>query len=128
MTKSIFEQMGGTYRQEGDYLIPNIELPESKPIGKYGRMHDEYLKNNFPCYRSTLLIKGKLSDYLYDIDTRAKEMVESIIKSMAEKQGITEKLKAENQFLWIGKMENIKHSAEEIVLSEIVYTTEGFDK
>lgn len=121
--KSLFEQMGGTYRREGDYLIPNLELPEQKEynIGKYGRLHKKFIKENYLGYYTTLLMSGKLFDYLEKIDLRAKNELDRLIPILAKQQGVTEQLKAENQLKWVGLMNNIKAQAEEIINAEIVY-------
>lgn len=121
--KSIFEQNGGTYRQEGDYLIPNLELPQKKyNMGKYGMLHKEYIKEHHPCFYSSLLHTGNLFDYLEKIDSTARNEVERLISLMAEKEGVTEKLKAENQLKWVSLMNAIKQSAEEIISHEYVYS------
>ena len=120
--QSVFEKNGGTYRQEGCFLIPNLEVPKtSGTIGKYGRLHKKFLKQNYPAYYSTLRMSRKLFDYLQEIDSKAKNELDRLILLLAEKQGVTEKLKAENQFEWIGLMNNIKAQAEEIIYTEIVY-------
>ena len=120
--QSIFEKNGGTYRQEGGYLIPNLEVPKtSGTIEKYGRLHKKFLKQNYPAYYSTLRMSGKLFDYLQEIDSKAKNELDRIIPLLAEKQGVTEELKVENQLEWIGLMNNIKAQAEEIIYTEIVY-------
>ena len=120
--QSLFEKNGGTYRQEGGYLIPNLQVPKtSGTIGKYGSLHKKFLKQNYPVYYSALLMTGKLFDYLKKIDLKAQNELDRLILLLAEKQGVTEKLKAENQFEWIGLMNNIKAQAEEIIYTEIVY-------
>ena len=120
--QSVFEKNGGTYRQEGCFLIPNLEVPKtSGTIGKYGRLHKKFLKQNYPAYYSALLMTGKLFDYLKEIDLKAQNELDRIISILAKQQGVTEKLKAENQFEWIGLMNNIKAQAEEIIYTEIVY-------
>ena len=121
--KLLFEENGGTYRQEGDYLIPNIELPEEKEhnIGKYGRLHKKFIKENYPAYYCTLLMAGNLFDYLEEIDLRAKNELDRLIPLLAEQQGVTEKLKAENQLKWVGLMNNVKAQVEEMIYTEIVY-------
>ena len=121
--KSLFEKNGGTYRREGDYLIPNISVPDTREynIGKYGNLHKKFIKENYPGYYTTLLMSGKLFDYLEKIDLRAKNELNRLIPLLAEQQGVTEQLKAENQLQWIGMMNNIKAQAEEIIYSEIVY-------
>ena len=121
--KSLFEKNGGTYRREGDYLIPNISVPDTKEynIGKYGRLHKKFIKGNYPGYYTTLLMSGKLFDYLEKIDLRAKNELNRLIPLLAEQQGVTEQLKAENQLKWAGLMNNIKAQVEEKIYAEIVY-------
>ena len=121
--KSLFEKNGGTYRREGDYLIPNISVPDTKEynIGKYGRLHKKFIKGNYPGYYTTLLMSGKLFDYLEKIDLRAKNELNRLIPLLAEQQGVTEQLKAENQLKWVGLINNIKAQVEEIIYAEIVY-------
>ena len=121
--QSLFEKNGGTYRQEGDYLIPNIFVPDTKEynIGKYGRLHKKFIKENYPGYYTTLLMSGKMFDYLEKIDLRAKNELDRLIPLLAEQQGVTEQLKAENQLKWVGLMNNIKAQVEETIYAEIVY-------
>ena len=122
MEKSIFEQLGGTYRKVGKYLLPDINLPqENKPIGAWGRRHLDYLKKSKRALYSQLLISGKLNDHLADIDRQAKEMLQRIIKQMAENEGANEQLKAEDQMEWVRRMNNIRSRAEEVVYSEIIF-------
>lgn len=122
--KSLFEKNGGIYRQEGDYFIPDIALPEKKEynIGKYGNLHKEFIKKHRPGYYSNLVMSGKLFDYLQEVDLRARDMLDRFIPILAEQQGVTEQLKAENQLKWVGLMNNIKAQVEEMIYSEIVYT------
>ena len=123
MEKSLFEQMGGTYRREGDYFIPNLSLPdgEERPIGIWGQRHRRYLKQNHRVLYMNLLTSGKLNSYLADIDEQAEEMFSRLVKQMAEKQGTTEQLKAENQMLWVQRMNNIRASAMEIVYNALIF-------
>lgn len=109
MEKSLSEQMGGTYIQVGDYLLPNLTLfeEEQKPIGIWGQRHARYLKQNHKILYMNLLTSGKLYGYLADIDKRAEEMYLRLVKEMAEKLGVTEQLKAKQPMEWIGKMGNI---------------------
>ena len=119
--KSIFEKNGGTYRNENGILIPNLTAPEtSKEIGKYGSLHKKFIKQNYRAFYSTLLIKGTLFDYLEKVDLKAKNELNRLIKDMAERQGITEEFKAKDQMAWVGAMNNIRHSAEEIVMKGVV--------
>lgn len=123
MEKTIFEQMGGTYTQQGDCYLPNLVLPtekETRPIGVWGQRHLRYLKE---CHRITyanLLTSGKLNSYLVDIDERAENMFLRLVKQMAEHEGVTERLKAENQMEWVGQINNIRICATEIVNQVII--------
>lgn len=124
MTKTIFEEMGGTYTPVGDYLLPNLELPEEEqqPIGVWGQRHRRYLKEHRRATYATLLTGGKLNDYLADIDRQAEELFSRLVKQMAEAEGVTETLKAANQMEWVGRMNSIRSRAMEIVNSERIYT------
>ena len=121
--KTIFEKMGGTYRQVGDYFIPNITLPDDGEyqIGKYGRMRRSDLKEHRPSLYSTLILDGILFKHLAEIDQACNERMETIISAMAKKEGVTEALKAADQMEWVRRMNSIRNRAEEIVLSELVY-------
>ncbi|MBQ4065700.1 MAG: TnpV protein [Clostridia bacterium] len=119
---SFYETLGGTYREENGHLIPNVTLPEQTDyqIGKYGRMHLDYIKQHRRGRYTTLLTEGKLNARLHDIDLEANEMLEAIIFCLATERGIDENLKARDMLRWIAEMNNIKASAEEIVLREVV--------
>ena len=122
--KSIFEEMGGTYRQEGDYLLPNLSLPtdaEEFQIGKYGRMRTRYLKEHRPVLFTNLLLSGRLDQHLAEIDQACIERLEHIAADMAKAEGVTEALKASDQMKWVGCMNNIHNRAEEMVLSVLIY-------
>ena len=121
--KSIFEEMGGTYRQEGDYLIPNLVVPDTSDykIGKYGRMRRSYLKEHRPSLYSTLVLDGILFKHLAEIDQACNERMETIISAMVKQEGVTEALKAADQMEWVRRKNSIHNRAEEIVLSELVY-------
>ena len=123
MEKSLFEQMGGTYTQVGDYLLPNLTLSEEeqKPIGIWGQRHARHLKRHHKVLYMNLLTSGKLNNYLADIDEQAEDMFFRIVKETAKKQGITEQLKASNQMAWIGGMNNICNAATEIVNTELIF-------
>lgn len=123
MGKTLFEQMGGTYEQQGDYLIPCLVLPteEEKPIGIFGQRHLRYLKEHRRIVYVNLLTSGKLNSYLADIDEQAREMLFRLVEQMKQAQGITEQLKAENALEWVGRMNNIRACAMEIVNTEIIY-------
>ncbi len=121
--KSLFEQMGGTYRQAGDYLIPNLTLPDTGnyQIGKYGRMRRTYLKEHHKVLYTNLVVEGKLFEHLTEIDQSCNKRMEIIVSAMAEQEGVTETLKATDQMEWVRRMNNIRNRAEEIVLTELVY-------
>ena len=120
-TKTIYEQLGGTYREENGSLIPDVELPEQKPIGKYGRMHLEYLKQHRRGRYYALLGEGRLNAYLADVDEQAHEMLSSLTVELAKTQGIDEHLKATDQMRWVQMMNNIRAQAEEFVVNELLY-------
>ena len=121
--KSIFEEMGGTYRREGDYLIPNLELPDTEhyQIGKYGHLRQTYLREYRPGLYNALCLNGTLYRHLAEVDQTCYERVDLLVRQMAEREGITEALKASDQMAWVGHMNNIRSRAEEIVLAEVVY-------
>ena len=118
--KTIYEQLGGTYREENGNLVPNVELPEQKPIGKYGRMHLEYLKQHRRGRYSALLGEGRLNACLADVDEQAHEMLTSLTVELAKAQGIDEHLKATDQMRWVQIMNNVRNSAEETVMRELI--------
>ena len=119
-TKTIYEQLGGTYREENGNLIPDLELPEQKPIGKYGQMHLDYLKKHRRGRYSALLGEGRLNTYLADVDEQAREMLSSLTVELAKTQGIDEHLKATDQMRWVQMMNNVRSSAEETVMRELI--------
>ena len=121
--KTLYENLGGTYHEENGHLIPNITLPEQTDyqIGKYGQMHLDYTKNHRRGRYTTLLTEGKLNARLHEIDLEANEMLETIIPRLATARGIDENLKARDMLRWVAEMNNIKASAEEIVLREVIY-------
>ena len=123
MKKIIFEEMGGTYIRQGDYLIPCLTLPEEEQrfIGVWGQRHLRYLKEYSRSVYLNLLTSGRLNDYLADIEEQAQERFERIVEQMKQAHGITEQLKAENQMKWVGRMNNIQSCAREIVDKEIIY-------
>ena len=122
MTKTIFEEMGGTYIRVGDYFLLDLKLPETETqsIGIWGQRHKRYLKEHKRLFYSNLLTSGKLNSYLADIDRQAEEMFSRLVKQMAECEGVTEQLKAENQLEWVGKMNNIRSRAVEIIDVELI--------
>ena len=120
--KTLYENLGGTYHEENGHLIPNVTLPEQTDyqIGKYGRMYLDYIKQHRRGRYTTLLTEGKLNTRLHEIDLEANEMLETIIPRLAIERDIDENLKARDMLRWVGEMNNIKASAEEIVLREVV--------
>ena len=121
MKKSLFEQMGGTYTQQGDYVLPNlILLAENQPIGIWGQRHARHLKQYHKILYYNLLTSRKLDIYLADIDKQAEEMYFRLVKQMAEREGVTEQLKAENQMEWVRRMNNIRNIAAEIINHELI--------
>ena len=124
MTKTIFEEMGGTYVRHGDYDLPCLSLPaekENNPIGVWGQRHLRYLKQRRKVLYTNLLTSDKLNSYLADIDEQAEEMFSRLVKQLAEKENVTEKLKAENQMEWVRKMNNIRNKAMETVNTEMIF-------
>ena len=121
--KTIFEEMGGTYRQVGYYFIPNITLPDDGEyqIGKYGRMRRSYLKEHHPILYNNYLLEGTLFKHLAEIDQVCNERIENIVSAMAKQEGVTEAFKAADQIEWVRRMNSIRNRAEEIVLHELVY-------
>lgn len=121
--KTIFEEMGGTYRQVGDYFIPNITLPDDGEyqIGKYGRTRRSYLKEYRKIPYNNYVLEGTLSKHLAEIDQACNERIENIVSAMAKQEGVTEALKAADQIEWVRRMNSIRNCAEEIVLHELVY-------
>lgn len=124
MAKSLFEQLGGTYRKESDYLVPCLTVPAEKeqPIGTWGQRHLDYLKQHHRVTYTNLLTSGRLNTYLADIERQAQERFERLIEGMKQAQGITERLKEENALEWTGRLGNIRTCAREIVEEEILYT------
>ena len=106
----------------GDYYIPNIALPEeNRPIGTWGRMHREYLKEHHPIRFNDLVLSGQLWTYLADLNEQAQERLFLIVEQMKAAEGVTEELKAANQMAWVGAMNSIRNRAEEIILRELIY-------
>ena len=118
-----YEKMGNTYRQTGDYILPNLEIAagQDSPIGIWGERHRRFLKSQHRVRYYNLLTSGTLNGYLADINQQAEEMFETIVKSLAEKGGVTEKLKAAAPMEWVQKMNNIRNQATEIVNTELIF-------
>lgn len=123
MKKTIFEEMGGTYTQIGDYFLPDLKLPEeeTKPIGIWGQRHRRYLKEHKKAIYTTLLTSGKLNGYLADIDKQAEEMFSRLVEQTAEREGVTEQLKSDNQLEWGRRINNIRNRAIEIINNDLIY-------
>ena len=121
--KSLFEEMGGIYRQVGDYFIPNLILPDDSDyqIGKYGRLRRNYLKEHRKILYANYAVEGTLFKHLYEIDQACNERIEIIVSAMSEQEGMTEALKAADQMEWVRRKNNIRNRAEEIILTELVY-------
>ena len=121
--KSLFEQMGGTYREENGYLIPNLTLPEEEQveIGIWGQRRFEYIKHYRKGFYTSLVIGCELNRYLADINKQAEEMFDTLISQYKTSEGITEQLKADNQMEWVGRMNNIRQRTTEIVNHDIIY-------
>ena len=111
-----------TYTMQGDYLLPDLTVPESPTLGKYGMLRRSYLKDHRDGIYTGMLLTGKLNAHLTEIDRQATEMMECLTAQMAKAQGVTESLKASDQMKWVQMMNNIRSAAEEIVLTELVYS------
>ena len=122
--KSLFEQMGGTYTQQGDYLLPDITLPpqEDRPIGIWGQRRREFLKSRHRVRYYNLLTHGTLYTHLADINEQAEQMQETLTAQLAKQEGITEQLKADDMMAWIGAMNNISERVREIICAELIYS------
>ncbi|MCX4371968.1 MAG: TnpV protein [Dysosmobacter sp.] len=121
MGKSIFEQISGTYYQQGDYLLPNLAVPESVPIGIWGQRRQQYLRGHRKALYNALLLSGKLDSHLADINQQAEDMFSQLVRQMAEQEGITEQLKADYQMEWVGCVNNIRDRAIELINNELIY-------
>ena len=125
MAKTIFEQMGGTYTQVGDYLLPDLKLSEEEKqanIGVWGMRHKRFVRENHRVLYANLMTSGKLVAYLDVIEQQATAMFLRLVKELAEKENVTEELKATDQMLWVQKMNSIRNRATEIVNSELIFT------
>ena len=124
MTDTLFEQLGGTYTQQGDYLLPNLALPAEKETGNIGvwaLRHKRYLKHHHKVLYYNLLTSGKLHSHLADIEEQAQALFSRLVRELAEKEGVTEQLKSADQMAWVRKMNNIRNLAAEIVNVEVVF-------
>lgn len=121
MEKSTFEQMGGTYHQEGDHFLPNLTVPESASVGIWGQRRRQYLKEHRKSLFNALLLSGKLDSHLDDINQQVEDMFSQLVERMAEQEDITEQLKVKNQMEWVGRMNNIRNRTIELINSELIY-------
>lgn len=124
MTETLFEQFGGTYIKQGDYLLPNLTLPAEEEIGNIGvwaMRHKRYLKQHHKVLYYNLLTSGKMNSYLANIEQQAQQLFLRLVKELAEKEGVTEQLKATDMLLWVQKMNNIRNRGTEVVNNEIIY-------
>ena len=119
--KSLFEELGGIYHQEGDYFLPDLLPPDSISVGIWGQRRKHYLKTQREPVYAALLLGGKLDSHLSEVGAQAEAMLFQLVKQMAEQEGITEQLKADNQMEWVGQMNSIRNRAEEIILQELIY-------
>ena len=124
MAKTIFEKAGGTYTQVGDYMLPDLlpaEEEKEANIGVWAMRHKRYLKQNHKVFYYNLLTSGKLNSYLADIEQHAQDLFLRLVKELAEKENVTEKLKSTDMMLWVQKMNNIRNRSTEIVNADIIY-------
>ena len=124
MEKRIYnEQTGISYTLQGDYYLPDLKLPdqEDKPIGLWGQRHLRYIKQHRKILYINLMTSGKLNGYLADIDKQAEDMFSRLVKQMAEREGVTEQLKADNQMKWVARMNNIRNRVTEIVNNDLIF-------
>lgn len=124
MTDTLFEQLGGAYTQQGDYLLPNLALPAEKETGNIGvwaLRHKRYLKQHHKVLYYNLLTSGKLDSYLADIEEQAQQLFLRLVKELAEKEGVTEQLKSADPMAWVQKMNNIRSRVTEVVNAEVIF-------
>ena len=124
MTETLFEQFGGAYTNQGNYLLPNLTLPAEKEIGDIGvwaTRHKRYLKQHHKVIYYNLLTSGKMNSYLADIEQQAQQLFLRLVKELAEKENVTEELKADDMLLWVQKMNNIRSRVTEVVNNEVIY-------
>ena len=121
--KERFIENGSEYVKRGDFYFPNVEVPKKhRPLGVYGRLHKEFIKNYRKGFYSSLILQGKLDEYLYALNREAYRMLNELIDYFAENEGVTEDLKKENQMEWVRRMNNIRNRSVEIVKAELIYT------
>ncbi len=120
MKETLFEHMVGTYRKEGDYLLPNVATPEQPIFGRFGQRHYAYIRKHDKTLFSSLWLSGELNDYIENIDRQADEMFSQLVRDIAKNENVTERLKATDQMEWVRRMNNIRRRAEEIVNEELI--------
>jgi len=121
MKETLFERMGGTYRKEGDYLLPNIAPPEQPTFGRFGQRHYIFIRKHNQPLLSSLWLTSELNAYIEEVDRQAEAMFEKIVPDLAEKENVTEHLKATDQMEWVRRMNNIRSRAEEIINAELIF-------
>ena len=119
--KSSFEKLGGTYKQVGDYLLPDVEVPENLEVGFWGLQRRKYLLEHQPALYTALFLSGKLADHLQEIDRSATHMFDQLVDQLKTRNGVTEQLKATDQMKWVRRMNAVRHEAAEIVMKELIY-------
>ncbi len=122
MEKSFFEQMGGTYHMEGDYVLPDLSVPELPTIDVWGHLRRQFLKKHRQALYTALLLSGKLNRHLSEIGTQAEAMFSQLVEQMAKQEGITEQLKAENQIEWVRRMNSVRNRVTEVINTELIFT------
>ena len=119
--KSTFEELGGTYKQVGNYLLPDVEVPENPEVGFWGMQRRKYLLEHQPALYTALFLGSKLADYLQQIDWSATQMFDQLVDQMKSRNGVTEQMKATDQMKWVRRMNAVRHDAAEIVAKELIY-------
>ena len=119
--KSTFEELGGTYKQVGDYLLPDIEVPENPEVGFWGMQRRKYLLEHQPALYTALFLGGKLTDHLQEIDRSATQMFYQLVDQLKTRNGVTEQLKAADQMKWVRRMNAVRHETAEIVAKELIF-------
>ncbi len=120
MKETVFERMGGAYRKEGDYLLPNVAAPEHPTFGRFGQRHYAYIRKHDKTLFSSLWLSDELNAYIENIDRQADEMFSQFVRDLAKSENVTERLKATDQMEWVRRMNNIRRRAEEIVNEELI--------
>ena len=119
--KSSFEKLGGTYKQVGDYLLPDVDVPEDPAVGFWGMQRRKYLREHQPALYMALFLGGKLAGHLQEIDRSATQMFDQLVDQLKTRNGVTEQLKATDQMKWVRRMNAVRHEAAEIVMKELIY-------